>query len=659
MCHIMTRMESVLGEILDELRAGKTLTDTEIAQILARWNRQAAAPVRKYAKKHLVPYYLDVKSNDPSTWKGWNVDADLEARLLATLRMKPRRTSSGVATITVITKPWPCANNCLYCPNDVRMPKSYLHDEPACQRAERNCFDPYMQVASRLRALKDMGHITDKIELIVLGGTWSDYPRAYQIWFVRQLFDALNDDDDTRLANAVARRHSYEQAGMKIGNEAFGITGNPDELQRRCSHWQNEIEHHRATYNEAVCDLYGNNPAWIEVSSWQTAHMEDLELAHRKNETAAHRVVGLVVETRPDAINAGNLRLIRELGATKVQMGIQSLDSRILALNNRQTGEQTVQHAMDLARLFGFKVHTHFMVNLLGASPSSDKADYARFATDIAYQPDEVKLYPCALVAGTGLQKHYEDGTWKPYTEDELLDVLVADTLTTCEFTRVSRMIRDISAGDIVAGNKKANLRQLVESAAEKSGRPIREMRHRELNASEADLDELELRETHYDTLSTHEVFLQWTTPQDRIVGFLRLSLPDPQIVAGNPELPLGAHQAMIREVHVYGRVASIGNSGSLIRHKPQSSHNGVDETRNPYKRLQMSSSDDAQPNAQHAGLGKGLVQRACEIAETSGYHTINVISAIGTRNYYRNLGFHDAGLYLAKELHPSGPSIA
>ena len=114
-------------------------------------------------------------------------------RLLRLIQMKPRRTASGVATITVITKPWQCSGNCLFCPADVRMPKSYLHAEPACQRAERNWFDPYLQVTARLRALVQMGHATDKVELIVLGGTFDDYPEAYRIWFVRELFRALND----------------------------------------------------------------------------------------------------------------------------------------------------------------------------------------------------------------------------------------------------------------------------------------------------------------------------------------------------------------------------------------------------------------------------------------------------------------------------------
>ena len=170
-------------------------------------------PARPLSKRHLIAYYLDVKRNDPEHWARWNFTEEQQRRIERTLQMKPRRTASGVATITVLTKPWKCSSDCLYCPNDLRMPKSYLSDEPACQRAERTFFDPYLQVAARLKALTEMGHITDKVELIILGGTWSDYPLAYQIWFVRELFRALNDGSKAQ-NNITERRTQYEHAGI-------------------------------------------------------------------------------------------------------------------------------------------------------------------------------------------------------------------------------------------------------------------------------------------------------------------------------------------------------------------------------------------------------------------------------------------------------------
>ena len=175
------------------MRAGEELDAKVLLRILNDHNKRLDANVPHYSKKKLLPFYLRTKERDPQRWQSWNITPELEQQLVHLLQVKPRRSASGVATITVITKPWKCGGACIYCPNDLRMPKSYLSDEPACQRAERNYFDPYLQVTSRLRALNQMGHVTDKIELIVLGGTWSDYPRAYQIWFITELFRALND----------------------------------------------------------------------------------------------------------------------------------------------------------------------------------------------------------------------------------------------------------------------------------------------------------------------------------------------------------------------------------------------------------------------------------------------------------------------------------
>ena len=187
-------MEQIILNILEALRRGETVDDKALVKLIHAEARREGAEKRDLAKRRLLPFYQRVKREEPARWAGWNVDTELERQLLQVLRMKPRRTASGVATITVITKPWPCSGDCLFCPNDLRMPKSYLHAEPACARAEQNCFDPYLQVSARLTALSQMGHATDKIELIVLGGTWSDYPQGYQTWFMSELFRALNDD---------------------------------------------------------------------------------------------------------------------------------------------------------------------------------------------------------------------------------------------------------------------------------------------------------------------------------------------------------------------------------------------------------------------------------------------------------------------------------
>ncbi|WP_417160487.1 elongator complex protein 3 [Senegalimassilia anaerobia] len=611
-------MEKTLHNILGEIRrTNAPLAPDALDRIIRARNREVAGPVRYVAKKKLLPFYQEEKEHRPEHWRTWGVSPAEEALLVRTLQVKPRRTASGVATVTVLTKPWPCSSACLYCPNDVRMPKSYLHDEPACQRAERNWFDPYLQVTARLRTLHQMGHVTDKVELIVLGGTWSDYPEAYQIWYMHELFRALNDMGcETAVEReSETRRKQYRDAGIACER---------DDLANWAAEAQARVTAGDASYNETVRNLYAcgthaDGNGWAAAAQWQTATFSQLEALQRENESAEHRCVGLVVETRPDAVTPNRLATLRRLGCTKLQMGIQSLDERILAANHRGIGVDRMQQAFELARIFGFKTHAHFMTNLLGATPESDAADYRRMVEHPAFKPDEIKLYPCALVDGTGLVAHWRDGSWRPYTEQELVNLLAEDVLVTPPFTRISRMIRDISAHDIMTGNKKVNLRQLVDLELAKRAQPVQEIRSREIAFGAAANDELSLSEVAYETTNTHEVFLQWVTPDNRIAGFLRLSMPNADYAnAHATDLPINAGEAMIREVHVYGRVAGLHQGGE---------------------------------NAQHRGLGRMLIERACDIARENGYTAINVISAIGTRGYYRKQGFTDNGLYQQRSL--------
>ena len=605
-------MEGILLDIIRDLQAGGTVDAEALTRIIRRHNKNRV-PQMQYAKRDLLPYYLDIKQNNPDTWHSWGIDENVERYLLNTLRMKPRRTTSGVATITVITKPWPCSNDCIYCPNDVRMPKSYLSDEPACQRAERNFFDPYLQVTSRLKALKEMGHPTDKIELIVLGGSWSDYPRGYRRWFVSELFEALNDDDRDGMSQF--RRYWYKRAGF---------TEDESVLKQESEGAQAALRAGTLTYNEAIRTVKGFEEKTALLAEVQQVSLQTLIEEQKRNESAQHRVVGLVFETRPEAVTVENLHFMRMLGATKIQMGIQSLDEKVLKANGRPGGSETVPIAFALLRLFGFKIHVHVMRNLLGATAQHDIEDYKKLVTDPAYLPDEVKLYPCALVGSTKLQQHFEDGSWAPYTEDELISVLVADVLNTPPYVRISRMIRDISAHDIIAGNKMANLRQIVEQRIKESRKPIREIRYREIKGEGVDFNTLILDVITYETDVSYEYFLQWITPDDRIAGFLRLTLPLSQALieygSQSPDassdavmLPVSAGDGMIREVHIYGHATELSKSSQ---------------------------------SAQHSGLGRMLIEAAFDIARENGVRQMKVISAVGTRHYYRTLGFTDEDLY-------------
>ncbi len=597
---ILGGMEDAIVEIIAAIQAHDRKLDAAwLDKLVRRHNRATHDGSRRVAKRRLLPFYLGVKANDPERWASWGVDEQTERALVQLLKMKPRRTASGVATITVITKPWPCSSDCLYCPNEVRMPKSYLSDEPACQRAERNYFDPYLQVRSRLLALSQMGHVVDKVELIILGGTWNDYPETYQRWFVRELFRAVNEFDSSRCIDDAPEERDRRY-------RACGLTYDVEQIARDTKELQREVDEGRKTYNQAI-NAINQRPAWQDASAWQTCTSDELLREHAYNETAPHRVVGLTIETRPDLICEESARAMRRLGCTKIQMGIQSLDEHILRMNHRMVSVEQIARAFSVLRLAGFKIQIHFMANLLGATPKADAADYARLVQDERFLPDEVKLYPCCLVQSSHLGKYYEDGTWRPYTEEQLIDLLAADTFATPAYTRISRMIRDISATDIVAGNKKTNLRQMVERHMTEAGGAVREIRQREVATSEVRLTSLHKDCVSYTTTVSDERFLQWVTDDYRIAGFLRLSLPK------------GRDSAMIREVHVYGRVAAIHSS--------------------------------EEGGAQHLGLGRQLVEWACKIACEAGYGIIKVISSVGTREYYRSLGFCDGDLYQQRTL--------
>ncbi len=468
-----------------------------------------------------------------------------EAEVIEKIRMKPVRTLSGVTPVTVLTGPQPCPGACIFCPDEIDMPKSYLREEPGAQRAVQNRFDPYRQVFSRLLAYWNIGHPTDKVEMIVLGGTWSAYPAGYQRWFIKRIFDALNAFDP----------------------------------------------------REAPTSAPETPVSW-----------EALAAAQRANESAEARCVGLVVETRPDCVTPEEVRRLRRLGCTKVQIGFQSLDDEVLVKNRRGHDVAATREAVRLLRGAGFKVQAHWMANLYGSSPAQDVADFARMFEDPDFRPDELKIYPCALLEDTELMALYRRGAWRPYTDAELQEVLVECLARVPPYCRVTRMMRDIPSQYIVDGSTTSNFREVVERTLRAEGIAIDEIRAREVRGAPVDFAALRLDEMRYATSVGDEVFLQFVTGAQKIAGFLRLSLPrEPSVMD-----ELGT-DAVIREVHVYGQAVELGDAGEGV---------------------------------QHLGLGTRLIERAKQIAAACGSRRLHVISAVGTRAYYRKLGFHDGNLY-------------
>jgi elongator complex protein 3 len=378
------------------------------------------------------------------------------------------------------------------------------------------------------------------VELLILGGTWSAYPRDYREEFVRRCLDALNGEDSATLAEA-----------------------------------------------------------------------------QRKNELAARRNVGLVVETRPDHIRPEELLHLRRLGVTKVQVGVQSLDDRILALNCRGHTVADSRHAFRLMRAAGFKIQAHWMPNLLGATPESDREDFARLFDDPDLRPDELKIYPTILVKSSALYEYFQRGEYRPYPYEELLELIAAIKAVIPPYCRVNRLARDIPVAHVVAGNKRSNLREDAQRLMAARGAHCNCIRCREVRGLHVARGDLRLDDLAYAAGGGEERFLSFVTVENRLAGYLRLWLPGAQKpLLSWPDLE---RAAIVRDLHIYGQTLPLGGRGEGA--------------------------------AQHLGLGTDLLASAERIAREAGFSNLAVISAIGTRDYYRQRGFEDGELYLVKRL--------
>jgi elongator complex protein 3 len=595
----LTSARKILGDIMQ----GK-----EVWQAM----RHYPLPEGGYLPKHmLVAAYHQMVNNG---------EIAEDPALLARIRMKPVRTLSGVTTVTVLTKPYPCPGKCIFCPTEERMPKSYLSDEPGARRGLQHAFDPYDQVRSRITALEQVGHPTEKIELLILGGTWSAYRRDYQEWFIKRCFDAMNEPEE----------------------------GQPETLSGGAS-------------NPA------KDPPVLHIQHDEAAGADCLARAQQINETANHRNVGLVIETRPDEITPSELAWLRYLGVTKVQMGAQSLDDHVLELNQRGHTTADTLRACALLRAAGFKIVLHWMPNLLGARTESDRDDFERLWIEasggLGLAPDEIKIYPCQLLENAELYQYWKRGEYRPYSEQELIDLIADIKPSIPRYCRVNRVIRDIPSTHVVQGNKRTSLRQDVALELERRGKRCSCLRCREVRGQAIDLSSLRLDDLVYHPAYAEEHFLSFVTPEDQVAGYLRLSLPNSpyrdsskafdgdynrptgETVEGwltasemdqasrskrderaavfiqHPEtsLPDLENAALIREVHVYGQSLPVG-----------AEQTGA---------------------AQHAGLGTHLIEQAEAIARQYGFHRLAVIAAIGTRQYYISRGFKRGETYLVKEL--------
>lgn len=511
--------------------------------------RQLQILKNKYAKKYGITSKSNIeliKAYNQLVEKGSSQNINFENLL----RKRKIRTLSGVAVVAVLTKAYPCPGKCIYCPTEKDMPKSYLSNEPAVMRAILNEFDPYKQVRARLQGLQRNGHKTDKIEIIVIGGTFSCLPKNYQTNFIRQVFNALN----------------Y-----------------PLKKQR------------------------------------------SLEKAQKLNEKSTHRCVALTLETRPDFITPEELKRFRKLGCTKIEIGVQTTFDDILRLNKRGHNTKTTKKAIKLIKDAGFKVCFHMMPNLPGSNLERDYQMFKEIFENPDYKPDFLKIYPCVVTKGSEIKKWWKKGKYKPYTKKELCDLIIKVKKIIPQYTRVIRVIRDIPAPSILAGNKISNLRQILQ---ERKDLKCRCIRCREIKNEKVDPKKVKYKELVYEASGGKEYFLTFEQ-KGKLCSLLRLRMPLQTNIETMQRLVSTTktqthfikelqNTAIIRDLHTYGKLIQIAKK---------------------------------EKNAsQHIGLGKKLIKKAEEIAKKENSSKIAVISGVGVRDYYRKLGYKLEGTYMVKK---------
>jgi len=537
-----TKNKVVLKKIILELVKNKTATENEFMNINRRWAGKFGLP--PLDKNSLRSVYHDllkrkyIKPFEP---------------LQKILKTRPIRTLSGVTPITVLTKPYPCPGKCVYCPLEPGMPKSYLSTEPGAMRAVANKFDPFLMVYNRLRALYINGHEPDKIELLVLGGTWSAYPWKYQQWFIKRCFEAAN------------------YFPYKFNQRAI-----PKKIR---------------SYN--------------------------LAQAQKINETAKYRIIGITLETRPDWVTEKEIKRLRNLGCTRVQLGIQILDDKILNLIKRGHTTKHSAEATQRLRENGFKIDHHIMQNLPGATPAKDKKTLEKIFADPAFRPDQIKIYPTIVSQYALLYEWWKQGKYKPYPEKKLFNLLLELKQLVPYYCRINRLVRDFPEQSIDAGNKITNLREMLQKKLVEKNIKCKCIRCREAFHKNLSPGKAKLFIEKYQASQGTEYFISYEAPDRSIIfGFVRLRINSKKNKILFPELE---NASIVRELHVYGQV---------VRHD-----------------------DKKNSRVQHQGLGKRLMLEAEKITRQEKLDKIAVIAGIGVREYYRKLGYRLERTYMTKKM--------
>ncbi len=534
------------------------------------------------------------------------------------------RTISGVSPIGVLTKPFACPGKCTYCPTEDRMPKSYMKTQPAAARALRNNFDPYFQVKNRVIALEESGHPVSKLELIVMGGTWSFLPKHYQEWYITHLFKGANSFDEPENTEI----YSPENFAQELGYE--------------------ENIHLVAGKKEGeIVDI--SDP----FDSAQGTSISELEEQQKINETASHRIIGLTLETRPDFITIKELIRMRKYGCTRIEIGVQTLHDDVQKITKRGHDKKSVARSMKLMKDFGFKVCFHLMPGLPGSNPEKDLEMMKEVFENPDYRPDFIKIYPCMVLPTSELEGIWKNGEFTPISDQDLIQVLLKWKAYVPEWTRIMRFMRDIPAGNILDGSKFSNLRQILQDQPKKlreivgeefykkhnlennASKLFRDIRSREVGFSAELPRKPVLKRRNYSASEGDEVFLSFESEDEsQLFALLRLRKPSndekflKKVEDVDPELyQLFRNTAFIREVHSYGTELSVGKKS-------------------------VETNCNLSESGQHRGLGRKLIEEAEKIARDEwGMSKMTIIAGVGTREYYRKFGYEEKLSYMIKSL--------
>jgi elongator complex protein 3 len=510
-------MKRLIKKIVDEIRR-KDLTRDELELIKTKISSEFC---EKIPSNEEILACLNEKDRE---------------KFVKILQKKPYRTVSGVSIIAVMCKPEKCPHgSCVYCPTIEHIPKSYSKEEPAVMRGLAYGYDPYKQVRRRIEQLGSIGHPVSKIELIIMGGTFTSRPIRYQENFVKSCFDAMN-----------------------------GFVS------------KNLLE------------------------------------AHKFNENAAHRCVGLTIETRPDYAKKKEINNMINFGATRLEIGVQTLDDEIYKIVRRGHTVEDVVEATQLAKDSGLKVCYHIMPNLPGSDPEKDLKIFKMLFEDERFRPDMLKIYPTLVVEGSELVDWYMDGKYKPYSDTQLINLLVKMKAVVPEWVRIMRLQRDVPAKYIIAGCKFTNLREIVQKQMAKKGLECRCIRCREIGHKKSAKGRIKLKKTEYEASGGKEIFIQYVKG-DALLGLLRLRFPFEPF---RNELK---NSGIVRELRVFGPSVPVGQKMSKA--------------------------------IQHKGLGKKLLEKVEEICVDQGFSKIAVNSGVGVREYYRKLGYDLEGMYMIKKV--------